>query len=149
MRMAVGRFRPSTLLIIDGQPRPTGATNADAAAEWTQNNNAFFTILFFMTKGSAHTTVKDHMSTNAGEMGDGAAAWKALKARFDGNTKQAGRAAREELYMIHMEENACPVEAARCAVGQRFLCNLAQRLGEPLTTIPEVALEFTNALLEA
>ena len=41
-------------------------------------------------------------------MGDGAAAWKALKERFDGNIKQARRTAREKLFKSTMAETDDP-----------------------------------------
>ena len=108
MRLAIGLHKPKMLPVLDGKRRPTGATNADAAAEWTEQNNQLFSILFFMMSGSANVTVKTHMSKDVGGMGDGVAAWNALKNRFDGNTKQARRAAREQLFKSKMGDTDEP-----------------------------------------
>ena len=42
-----------------------------------------------MTEGSAHITVRAHVSNELGGVGDGAAAGITLKERFDGNAKNA------------------------------------------------------------
>lgn len=105
IRMAIGGYKPKMLAVLDGQRRPAGAANAEA---WTETNNQLFSVLFFMTAGSAHITVKTFMSKTAGGMGNGISAWKALKERFDGNTKQARRVAREDLFRSRMEEHAEP-----------------------------------------
>ena len=77
MRLAIGLHKPKLLPILDGKRRPTGAANAEAAAEWTEHNNQLFSILFFMTSESANVTVKTYMSKDVGGMDDGAVAWKA------------------------------------------------------------------------
>ena len=64
----------SEMCIRDSKRRPTGAANAEAAAEWTEHNNQLFSILFFMTSESTNVTVKTYMSKDVGGMGDGAAA---------------------------------------------------------------------------
>jgi len=108
LRQAIGLYKPKMLDILDGAPRPNASTHADDAAEWGSNNNKLFGVLYFATTGSAHLTVKEHMSKNRGEMGNGVAAWNALHQRFDGNTKEARRKAREELFNMHMEDDSDP-----------------------------------------
>ena len=108
IRQAIGLHKPKLLPILDGKRRPTGAANAEAAAEWTEHNNQLFSIPFFMTSESANVTVKTYMSKDVGGMGDGAVAWKAIKERFDGNTKQARRTAREKLFKSTMAETDDP-----------------------------------------
>ena len=64
--------------------------------------NNIYSILFFLTEGSANITVWAHESKEKGCMGNGVAAWKSLKERLDGNTKEARRACREELFSSAM-----------------------------------------------
>ena len=71
----------------------------------------FSRFCFFATEGSAHITVKAHEETSAsGSLGTGAAAWKALADRFDGNTKKARRACRAQLFSAVMESGEDPAD---------------------------------------
>ena len=70
IRLAIGLHKPKLLPILDGKRRPTGAANAEAAAEWTEHNNQLFSILFFMTSESANVTAKTYMSKDVGGMGE-------------------------------------------------------------------------------
>ena len=45
-----------------------------------------------------------------GCLGEGVAAWKALKERFDGNTKEARRACREKLFTTTMPSGGDPTD---------------------------------------
>ena len=108
IRQAIGLYRPNMLLVLDGEPCPTDIAEAVQAAEWRSTNNKLFSVLYFSTTGSANITVKAHMATTPGDLGDGVAAWKALKDRFDGNNKEARRAARVELFSSKMEEASDP-----------------------------------------
>lgn len=112
IRQAIGFHKPGMLPVLDGTscPQPTGS-NADDIADWKQNNGHLFSILFFATEGSAHLTVRTHEGTSAqGSLGDGAAAWAALSARFDANTKEARRACREQLLTTVMRPGADPAD---------------------------------------
>ena len=59
------------------------------------------------------------------------------------------RAVRTNAKQRQFNRQDLQVEAARCAVSQRFLRNLLARSGEPATTAPEMARAFTEALLGA
>ena len=67
---AIGLHKPKLLPMLDGKRRPTGAANAEAAADWTEYSNQLFSILFLMTSESANVTVKTYMSKDVGGMGD-------------------------------------------------------------------------------
>ena len=62
------------------------------------------------TEGSAFVTVKKHEGKTTGVAGDGAAAWNALKGRFDANTKEARRACRDKLFNNPMKPGSDPVD---------------------------------------
>ena len=66
------------LKVLDGAPRPE-ETDAEGVAAWDKANNNIYSILFFLTEGSANSTVRAHESTERGCLGDGVAAWKSLK----------------------------------------------------------------------
>lgn len=111
IRHAIGFYGPSLLGILDGNPRPTPSGSNDAEiTEWNHNNNLFYSLLFFATSGSATITVKAYEGTAAGSLGDGAAAWAALSERFDGNTLEARRALREQLYSSQFKPGGDPTE---------------------------------------
>ena len=69
-----------------------------------------YSILFFLTEGSANITVRAHESTEQGYLGDGVAAWKSLKEHFDGNTKEARQACREKLFSSAMRAGSDPTD---------------------------------------
>lgn len=73
-----------------------------------QRQHFCFSIFFFATSGSANITVKEHLSKTPGEVGDGAAARKALKDRCDVISKEARRATRAELVTAKMEDDRDP-----------------------------------------
>ena len=60
-------------------------------------------MFYFAITGSAHITVKIHKGKTIGSWGDGATVWKVLLDRFDGNTKKAWRALREQLHQKKMK----------------------------------------------
>ena len=45
---AIGLHKPKLLPMLDGKRRPTGAANAEAAADWTEYSNQLFSILFLI-----------------------------------------------------------------------------------------------------
>lgn len=86
-------------------------TNADEIAAWRRVNDHLLSILFFLTTGSAHLTVKVHEGTTAAAgLGDGASACAALAARFNGNTKVARHAAREKILTPVMAPGEYPTD---------------------------------------
>ena len=109
VRQAFGLYAREMLKVLDGAPRPE-ETDADGVAAWETANNNIYSILFFLTEGSANITVRAHESTEQGCLGDGVAAWKSLKERFDGNTKEARRACREKLFSSAMRAGSDPTD---------------------------------------
>ena len=97
------------LKVLHGAPHPE-ETDADGVAAWETANNNICSILFFLTEGSANITVRAHESTEQGFLGDGVAAWKSLKERFDGNTKEARRVCREKLFSGAMLAGSGPTD---------------------------------------
>ena len=81
IRQAFGLYAPDLLNVLDGEPCPA-ATDTTKVAAWEKANNNIYSILFFMTEGSANITVRAYESTGQGCSGDGVAAWKTLKTRF-------------------------------------------------------------------
>ena len=75
----------------------TGLITA-AADAWETADKRLYSVLYFATTGSAHITVKAHKGKTKSSTEDGAAAWKALQNRFNGNTNEARRALREQLH---------------------------------------------------
>ena len=63
-----------------------------------------------LTEGSANITVRAYESTEQGCLGDGAAAWKSLKERLDGNTMEARRACRENLFSSAIRAGIDPTD---------------------------------------
>ena len=94
MRQAFGRYALDMLKVLNRTPCPE-ETYVDGANAWKKANNNIYSILYFRTEGSANITVRAHASTEVGSLGHGVAAWKALKKRFHGNTREAQRACRE------------------------------------------------------
>ena len=112
MRRAIGFHKHERLPVIDGDPYPASTgSNADEIDKWRKTNGHLYSILFFATKGSAHITVRAHEGTStAGSLGDGAAAWATLSARFDGSTKQARRACHKSLLNTVMKPGEDPAD---------------------------------------
>ena len=84
---AVNLFAPDLKPILAGadssaEPEPDKGDKA----KWDQANSRPFSLLFFVTSGSAHAAVLTHE-----EAADGTAAWKALNERFDAHTQEARR----------------------------------------------------------
>ena len=79
MRQAMGRHALEMLHVLDGAPCPEPANEREA---WKKANNNLFSVLFFMTEGSSHITVRAHESKELGSVGNGAATWDALKEQF-------------------------------------------------------------------
>ena len=107
MHQAMGFHALEMLQVLDGTPCPGPANEREA---WKKANNNLFSVLFFMTEGSADITVRAHESKEMGCVGNGAAAWNALKERFDGSTKESRRAGREKLFSRSMKPGGDPVD---------------------------------------
>ena len=94
VRNAVNLFAPDLKLILAGADSPAEPEPDEGdRAKWDQANSRLFSLLFFVTSGSAHATVLTHE-----EAADGTAAWKALNERFDAHTQEARRACHRELF---------------------------------------------------
>ena len=74
VRQAFGLYAREILNVLNGAPRPE-ETDADGVTAWQTANNNIYSILFFLTEGSANITVWAHESTEQGCLGDGVAAW--------------------------------------------------------------------------
>ena len=111
MRQEIGFHKHEMLPVLAGDPCPASTgSNTDEIDKWCKTNGHLYSMLFFATKGPAHITVRVHEGTStAGSLGDGAAAWAALSARFDGNTKETRRAYRESLLNTVMKPGEDPV----------------------------------------
>ena len=59
MRQAMGLHELEMLHVLDGAPCPEPAHEREA---WKNANNNLFSVLFFMTEGSAHISVRAHES---------------------------------------------------------------------------------------
>lgn len=106
LRNGVNLYVPDLKPILDGAIRPAEtAPTEGAGAAWDKANDRFFSLLFFVTDGSAHNTILAHE-----EAADGAAAWKALNARFDANTQEARRACHRELFGLRHLAGGDPVD---------------------------------------
>ena len=108
MRQAFGLYALDMLKVLDRTPCPE-ETDVDGVNAWKKANN-IYSILYFHTEGSANITVRANESTEVGCLGDGVAAWNALKERFDGNTKEARRACREKLFTTTMPSGSDPTD---------------------------------------
>ena len=109
VRQAFGMYTFDMLKVLDGTPRPE-ETHVDGINARKNANNNMYSILYIHAEGSANITVRAHESTQVGCLGDGVAAWKALKERFDGNTKEARRACREKLFTTTMPSGGDPAD---------------------------------------
>ena len=93
-RNAVNLFAPDLKPILAGADSPADPEPDEGdRAKWDQANSRLFSLLFFVTSGSAHATVLTHE-----EAVDGTAAWKALNERFDTHTQEARHACHRELF---------------------------------------------------
>ena len=102
VRQAFGLYALDMLKVLDATPCPE-ETEVDGVNAWRANNNIY-------QSGSANITVRAHESTEVGCWGYGVAAWKALKERFDGSTKEARRACREKLFTTTMPSGGDPTD---------------------------------------
>ena len=96
VHQAFGLYALDMLKALDETPCQE-ETDVDGVNAWKKANNTIYSIPYFHTEGSANITVRAHESTEVGCLGDGVAAWKSLKQRFDRNTKEARRACWEKL----------------------------------------------------
>ena len=94
LRNAVNLLAPDLKPILAGADSPAEPEpDAGDRAKWDQANSRLFSLLFFVTSGSAYATVLTHE-----EAADGTAAWKALNERLDAHTQEARRACHRELF---------------------------------------------------
>ena len=88
MRQALSLYALDMLKVLDGTTCPE-ETDVEGVNAWNANKN-IYSIPYFHTEDSANITVRAHESTEVGCLGDGVAAWKALKERFDGKGRKLG-----------------------------------------------------------
>ncbi|MEP5174638.1 hypothetical protein [Marinobacter alexandrii] len=102
----MGLHSQEPLKILDGEtcPEGVGVVDITATCNWKSRNNQLYSLLYFSTVESANITTKPSQGKSGGEMGDGAAAWAALKERFAGNTKESRRAVRKQLYAVMLRQ---------------------------------------------
>ena len=73
-------------------------------ASWERANENLFSILFFTTERSANNVVKRHMGkTREDGVGNGQAAWSALKEKYNSYTKEARGAYHEKPHSTKMK----------------------------------------------
>ena len=102
-------------------PADTGLITAAADAWKTANKRLYFVLYSVATgSGSAHIIVKSHKGKTIGSSGDGVAEWNALQDRFDGNTKEARRALREQLHKKKMKIGDDPTDFIATMDDPRF-----------------------------
>ena len=112
IRAGVSLYAVEILELLDGATCPAATdTNATEVATWHRNNARLYSLLFLATEGSACITVKKYKARPAaGSKADGVAAWAALSARYDGNTKEARRSCRENLLHASMKSGRDPTD---------------------------------------
>ena len=117
---AFGLYALDMLKVLDGTPCPE-ETDVDGVNAWKKANNNIYSILYFHTESSADT-VRALESTEVGCLGDGVAALKALKERFDGNLKEARRACQEKLFTTTMPSGGDPTDfTSTMDMGEKIL----------------------------
>ena len=106
LRNAVNLFAPDLKPILAGADSPAEPELDEVdRAKWYQANGRLFSLLFFVTSGSAHATVLAHE-----EAADGTAAWKALNERFDAHAQEARRACHRELFGLRHLAGGDPID---------------------------------------
>ena len=105
LRNAVNLFAPDRKPILAGADSPAEPEPDEGdRAKWEQTNSRLFSLLFFVTSGSAHVTVLTHE-----EAADGTAVWKALNERFDAHTQEDRRACHRELFGLRHLAGGDPI----------------------------------------
>ena len=111
LRQAIILHAPELLSVLNGTARPSATSaNTEAVATWDKANGRLFSLLFFVTSGSAQLTVRTHEEAADSGMGDGTAAWKALNERFDAQTQEARRACHNELFGLRHLPGGDPID---------------------------------------
>ncbi|CAB1097546.1 unnamed protein product [Ectocarpus sp. CCAP 1310/34] len=111
LRQAIILHAPELLPVLNGNARPSAtAANAEDVAAWDKANGRLFSLLFFVTSGSAQLTVRTHEGAADSDMGDGTAAWRALNERFDAQTQEARRACHNELFNLRHLAGGDPID---------------------------------------
>eukprot|EP00752_Nemacystus_decipiens_P010251 g9135.t1 len=101
LREAIDFHSSELLSVLNGTERPTEtATSMEVVAAWDKANSRLYSLLFFATTGPAQQTVRTQAGKEANSTGNGAAAWKALNARFDTHTQEARRACHRDLFNL-------------------------------------------------
>eukprot|EP00752_Nemacystus_decipiens_P010530 g9376.t2 len=111
LREAINFHSSELLSVLNGTARPTEtATSMDAVAAWDKANSRPYSLLFFATTGPAQQTVRTQAGKEPNSTGNGAAAWKALNARFDAHTQEARRACHRDLFNLRHNAGQDPID---------------------------------------
>ena len=106
LRNAVNLFAPDLKPILAGADSPAEPEPGEGdRAKWDQANSRLFSLLFFVTSGSAHATVLTHEEST-----DGTATWKALNERFDAHIQEARHACHRELFDLWHLAGGDPID---------------------------------------
>ena len=104
-RNAVNLFAPDLKPIRAGADSPAEPEPGEGdRAKRDKDNSRLFSLLFFVTSGSVHSTVLNHE-----EAADGTAALKALNDRFHAHTQEARRACHRELFGLRRLAGGDPI----------------------------------------
>ena len=142
LRVSLSFHRQSISAILQGEPKPTTAQNVQAVATWTRANENLFGILFFTTERSAYNVVKKLMvKIRENGVGNGQAAWNALKKKYNSNTKEARRVYREYLHNTKMKCGDDPVDFLYTMDGYR------ERLEDMGQSVPDE--RYEDIILQA
>ena len=106
LRDTVNLFAPDLKPILAGADSPAEPEPDERDRnKWDQTNSRLFSVLFFVTSGSAHATVLSHE-----EAADGTAAWKAFNESFDAHTQEARRACHRGLFGLRHLAGGYPID---------------------------------------
>ena len=142
LRVVLSFYRQSVAAILQGETKPTVAQNFTAVASWERANENLFSILFFTTERSANNVVKRHIGkTREDGVGNGQAAWSALKEKYNSYTKEARRAYHEKLHSTKMKSGDDPDDFLYTMDGFR------ERLEDMSQPVPEE--RYENIIIEA
>ena len=113
LRVSLSLYSKPIFEIVQGSQRPSGLDNDQMTARksWGDANHNSFSILFFTTSGPAFSVVQRFEGkTREDGVGHGQDAWGALREKFDGCSREALRAAHQELETVKMGSNEYPDE---------------------------------------
>ena len=111
LRASLSLYSKPIFEIVQGSQRPSDLNNDQATARegWDDVNHNLFSILFFTTSGPAFSVVRRFEGrTRKGGVGHGNDTWEALREKFDGCSREALRAAHQEIQTVKMRSGEDP-----------------------------------------